>query len=307
MKNKKESNWFPYDCIDAKEPGVIALKSVYKGAGFGHWILMLETLRLEEGYKYNLNTPCSYKVIASIMMITEAKAKKFINDLINEFQLLDTDGEYIWSPMLNEKMTFLEKRKIQFSKAGKKGAAVTNLIKKSSSTNDSTEDDEQVTRQNSAHNNTIHNNTEQNTTTTTIVVQEAAAENSLQVSIHANWEEHKTECLSCEKFMYHYLSSGLSNQQVGGWLDAFNRTLDFRNMAAKSNADYRIHFSNWLKFKNRSEDPANCEAAPHMGGSAPPPAIDPLAYLKTPAQIKADEDRHYEERKKKREQEKQKT
>lgn len=318
--NNEETIWFPHNKDTHTTPEMSAMLNRYGLEGYGAWNLLMEVLRGEVNYKFDIARSFGYEVLATAMRITSDRVREILNDFIEVYKILQTDGTYIWSEYLTTKMEYWENRKKVLSERGKRGAAITNAkrlaqAKNSDGTpalvldnsdgtstlvlNDENGTSVKVLRKESAQNNTEHNRTVQNTTEHNKTQQEETpvVANASSTNTHANWNEHKTHSLADQSFAYRYLSAGLSNQGLGCWLDAFNRMLASKPTEPKTNRDYQNHFGNWIKFHNTlTEDPAKlC-----LPRAASPPAIDPLAYLKSPAEIQADLDRHYEERKKNR-------
>jgi hypothetical protein len=161
MKNEKQ--WFALDSFEDQAPALVAMCTVYKMEGFGRWIKLMMMLRTEDAYRYNLTEKYAYKVLASRLMTSEAKVKAFISDLINTYGLLATDGEYIWSPWLNERMERMDKSKAQKSRAGKKSAEQRRNAKATEGQQESNET-ETVLQQKTTHNITLQNTTEHNKT-----------------------------------------------------------------------------------------------------------------------------------------------
>lgn len=123
---KQEQLWFSHDCTAANSPKMVALLDTYGIAGYGMWWRLMEILRNEDDYKYDISESFSYTVLAKFMMSEVSATEKFINDCINVFKLLQTDCEFIWSDDLLMRMEHLEQKRVVLSERGKKGAAVTN-------------------------------------------------------------------------------------------------------------------------------------------------------------------------------------
>lgn len=122
-KQQKDAYWFPHDSNACEDPKIIALMAKYEWAGLGRWWRIIEFLRSQQGYKYNIKSKFSYTSIGKILGFNSEEATQFINDCVNEFELLKSDGDYIWSESLNERMSTWETKKQRASERGKKGAA----------------------------------------------------------------------------------------------------------------------------------------------------------------------------------------
>src|SRR4051812_33460722 len=108
---KKESHWFSHDSNASADPKLVALTSQYGMAGYGRWWRLLELLRAEDQYKYSITTKFAYSVLAKEFMCNVEEAKQFIADCIEEYQLVATDGAYIWSESLLSRMQHLDKKR----------------------------------------------------------------------------------------------------------------------------------------------------------------------------------------------------
>lgn len=122
----KESYWFSHDCNARSDAKIIAMMQHYGMEGYGRWWILLERLRAEDDYKYAVDKKFAYNVLAQDMMCSLDDAKAFVEDCINEYELLETDGKHIWAPSLNTRMKPLEEKRRIMSERGKKGAAITN-------------------------------------------------------------------------------------------------------------------------------------------------------------------------------------
>lgn len=120
--SKKDSYWFTHDADAASDPKSIALIAKYGMAGYGMFWRLIEVLRSQSGYKYEVSSKFSYPAIADALKTTVDDAKAFIQDCISEFELLQTDGEYVWSQSLLDRMQRWDKTKENLSSRGSKGA-----------------------------------------------------------------------------------------------------------------------------------------------------------------------------------------
>jgi hypothetical protein len=85
--------------------------SVYGMAGYGWYWVIIEILRDEEDYKFNITKEHSYNAIAMQLYCDCNAAKKFIEDCINEFDLFVSDGENFWSESLLNRMSILANKR----------------------------------------------------------------------------------------------------------------------------------------------------------------------------------------------------
>lgn len=319
MKNEKQ--WFALDSFEDQSPALVAMCAVYKMEGLGRWIKLMMMLRAEEGYRYNLTEKYAYKVLASRLMTSEAKVKVFIGELVHTYGLLQTDEEHIWSPWLNERMERMEERKRVLSERGKKGAKSLHAKRTAQACLDDGTSTElpckEMTHNITQHNITEHNKTEDdddnpkplneqsNTGNNKTVKQEEDTNTTLnnppyepvQAVLPAaaakpkpTFEEHRTAALADERFLYPLVSgTRITTQQVAQWLTVFNRKLHYENAEAKDVQDYRRHFLSWLKFQDTTTpNPEALPLVPPTPPKPPPPAGNP-AYIKTPAQVHAEQ------------------
>jgi len=63
---------------------------------------------------------------------------------------------------------------------------------------------------------------------------------------YASIEDLKNAIISDERYLALICGKGVRKELIGGWLDAFNRLLTFRNIHYKAEGDYRSHFASWL-------------------------------------------------------------
>lgn len=126
---EKDSIYFSHDSNASDDPKLIALVSVYGMTGYGQWWRLVEILRAHAGYRYNISSKFSYPALAKSLMCSRQEVEQFVKDCIEEFELLKTDGECIWSESLIRRMETWDNKKAAYSERGKKGAAATNAKK----------------------------------------------------------------------------------------------------------------------------------------------------------------------------------
>lgn len=122
MPKKKES-WFEHrqNEID-KNAGLEAMVFQYGMTGYGYYWRLWEILRAQEGYRYDIQHKFSYTALAKDLITTADKVKEYIDSCINDFELLATDGEYIWSPELSHRMSPMDAKVEHLRANGRKGA-----------------------------------------------------------------------------------------------------------------------------------------------------------------------------------------
>ena len=121
MDHVKESYYFSHDSNARSDPKIMALINLYGMEGYGRWWVVVEMLREQTDYKLK---HCQWltNAIAMAMLCDANSAEKFISDCINEFELLESDGEYFWSNSLLRRMEIKEMKRQQKVEAGRKGA-----------------------------------------------------------------------------------------------------------------------------------------------------------------------------------------
>jgi hypothetical protein len=101
--------------------------SAYGAQGYGWYWMIVEMLREQKDYKYPIKTKYAYNAIAQELRVDVDATVTFIEDCINEFSLLSSDGDYLWSNSLADRMKPLDDRRRQARDAAnarwnKKGA-----------------------------------------------------------------------------------------------------------------------------------------------------------------------------------------
>lgn len=107
----KDAYYFSHDSNARYDPDILAMVSVYGMAGYGWYWVIIEILREQEDYKFNITKEHSYNAIAMQLYIDCNAAKKFIEDCINEFDLFISDGENFWSESLLNRMEILANKR----------------------------------------------------------------------------------------------------------------------------------------------------------------------------------------------------
>lgn len=118
----KEAYYFSHDANARQDVKIMALMDAYGWSGYGMYWAIIEALRSEPGYKLP-NKP--YTIAAFQRMFNDGSndVPTFINDLVNKFELLVKDDEFIFSPSLIRRMKDVDKRRLNAQNAGKISAA----------------------------------------------------------------------------------------------------------------------------------------------------------------------------------------
>lgn len=257
--SKKESYWFSHDSNAANNPKLLALINKYGFEGYGRWWRLLERLRDCDEYRFDISAPFAWEVIGQDLKMTAAEAETFVHDGVEYFQLLETDGKYLWSNSLLNRMEFWEKRREVLRERGRKGGLASGKKRnneaqvelKSSTTNVKLEPNEA--------NETKPNQTKRDETTLYIVEDGEEVKGEVVMEKEKNvFEVLRNKALADgQHFVLPYVTTGKMNkEQLGDWLAAFNRWLDFTGEQPKEERDYRRHFAAWFKYHDpQKEDP----------------------------------------------------
>ncbi len=290
--SRKNSNWFSHDSNATNDKKIVMLIDEYGYEGYGYWWRIVEILRCESNYKYCISDTIGYRFLSKELNCPTEKVKQFISDCIHKFQLLQTDEEYLWSASLLQRMEHMDKQKETLSERGRKGAIKTNTKKAQQAEGAFATSAQQATPPLAT---SAQQATENPAKEKKLKEKKVKEETATPSPCAAMFVHYRQKALDDERFTYPYISSGLvTQQQLGHWLDAFNRTLGFRAEQAKTEQDYRMHFANWFKFRNpKVEDSATFgnPQLPEQHNKAPA-VIAVNAYLKTPDQLSADIDKY---------------
>jgi hypothetical protein len=117
----KDAYYFSHDSNASNDPKIMAMINVYGMEGYGRWWRLVEMLREQSEYRLKL---CKWQTHAFAMawQCDANAADDFVTDCIDNFELLQTDGEHIWSNSLLRRMEIREETRQKRSAAGQKGA-----------------------------------------------------------------------------------------------------------------------------------------------------------------------------------------
>jgi len=108
--------WFKHDCYARHDPKIILLRAKYGAAGYGVYWMLIETFREADGYifpKKHLPALC--------LDFAYDGVNGLVTDCIEEYDLFDEDGEFVWSPSLLQRMEKLDSTRAIRAEAGRKG------------------------------------------------------------------------------------------------------------------------------------------------------------------------------------------
>lgn len=119
----KDTYYFSHDVNASNDPKIIVMKELCGVISYAWWWILIEQLAAQEEYKLPMDKITFTGLgIAFGMKQNEAKlstakqAEAYVILLINECELLETDGEYFWSPSLLRRNLLRKKKQEEISK-----------------------------------------------------------------------------------------------------------------------------------------------------------------------------------------------
>lgn len=126
----KDTYYFSHDVNASNDPKIIVMKELCGVVSYAWWWILIEQLAAQEEYKLpmdkitftGLGIAFGMKQNEAIASSNEAKlstakqAEAFVILLINECELLETDGEFFWSPSLLRRNLLRKKKQEEISK-----------------------------------------------------------------------------------------------------------------------------------------------------------------------------------------------
>ena len=126
----KDTYYFSHDVNASNDPKIIVMKELCGVISYAWWWILIEQLAAQEEYKLpidkitftGLGIAFGMKQNEAIASSNEAKlstakqAEAYVNLLINECELLETDGEFFWSPSLLRRNLLRKKKQEEISK-----------------------------------------------------------------------------------------------------------------------------------------------------------------------------------------------
>jgi len=101
---KKEAYYFKHDSNAQNDPKIKQMRSVYGIEGYGLYWAFVELMRDQEGYKLPISGKYAIKAYAEDFKVDPVRLQEYIEDCVSEFNLFETDGEYLWSRSLIRRM-----------------------------------------------------------------------------------------------------------------------------------------------------------------------------------------------------------
>lgn len=126
----KDTYYFSHDVNASNDPKIIVMKELCGVISYAWWWILIEQLAAQEEYKLpmdkitftGLGIAFGMKQNEANALNNEAKlstakqAEAFVILLINECELLETDGEFFWSPSLLRRNLLRKKKQEEISK-----------------------------------------------------------------------------------------------------------------------------------------------------------------------------------------------
>jgi len=119
----KEAFYFQHDYDAVNDPKIQALISDYGASGYGIYWRIIEMLHSESNHQLPRKKYIS-KAIAKQMDASAEMVSVFIDNCINEYDLLRCDEDFFWSERVKRNMKKREEISRKRSEAGKRGASV---------------------------------------------------------------------------------------------------------------------------------------------------------------------------------------
>jgi len=106
----KDVYYLKHDTNAAHDPKVEAMVHRYGMAGYGRYWRLAELLREQEGGKLRRDKWCN-ATLAQCWKCSPEKAGEFLSSLLEDFELLSADDDFIWSDRILRDMATMEKHR----------------------------------------------------------------------------------------------------------------------------------------------------------------------------------------------------
>ena len=116
----KDVFYFPHDYNSRRDPKIVAMISVHGMQGYGWYWTIIEVLREQADYRYSIKGKYAMNSLSAEMRCTPEEAVEFVDDCVNEFDLLSSDENNLWCTTLDKKMAPLDARRDRAKKAAEK-------------------------------------------------------------------------------------------------------------------------------------------------------------------------------------------
>lgn len=115
----KEAYYFSHDANARHDPKIVAMMARYGVEGYGRYWIIIEMLREDAEHRLQIASAYMRNALAMQMQCDADEALKFVQDCITEFELFETDDEYLWSNSLLRRMDMRKARSEQARAAAK--------------------------------------------------------------------------------------------------------------------------------------------------------------------------------------------
>mgnify|MGYP000845129358 CR=1 FL=1 len=126
----KDTYYFSHDVNASNDPKIIVMKELCGVISYAWWWILIEQLAAQEEYKlpmdkitftglgiaFGMNQNEAFTSNNEAKLSTAKQAEAYVILLINECELLETDGEYFWSPSLLRRNLLRKKKQEEISK-----------------------------------------------------------------------------------------------------------------------------------------------------------------------------------------------
>ena len=117
----KKTQYFSHDSNARHDPKIKALVNKYGPCGYAHYFMIVEILREQENYKYDLKKRYNKIAMAQEIYMQEDELVQFVETCV-EYELLEMNGESISSKSLTNRMKLMEEMTEKKKVAGRMGA-----------------------------------------------------------------------------------------------------------------------------------------------------------------------------------------
>jgi hypothetical protein len=101
---KKDVYWFSHDANARRDQKITMMRLVYGAEGYGWFWMLVELMRETPEHKIKITGKFTLAALGRELDAEPQRLEKYINDCICEFELFQTDGDFIWSPSLLARM-----------------------------------------------------------------------------------------------------------------------------------------------------------------------------------------------------------
>jgi Domain of unknown function (DUF4373) len=115
----KNNCYFSHDGYAGQDHKIKAMRKKYGSSGYGNFWLTIEALRVSNDFMLPMKNYI-FNSLASEFEMEVEDVKKYIDDLVNEFELLKSDGEFFWSDSLNNRMDIMKEKSDKAAEAGRR-------------------------------------------------------------------------------------------------------------------------------------------------------------------------------------------